>query len=382
MKRAASEIAMRSRFTPRGTLAPKAGTVLRSESVVLVAIIALLLLSACGGPTGVERERQIPPAPGSETQVTSAPGRQSRPVASGQRVVWMDTRLERLAGADFFTRTLHDSAARLTTDEANPEGFAAVSGDRVVWSDRRTATEGASNNTDVFLVDALDPGAGERQLTSDTAPQRDPDISGRWVAWTDRRDGNQDIFAYDLEADAEVRITDEVVNQFGPALAGDRLVWLDGRDGGSIRLRNLATGEQRRLVADVDVVGGVDITGDRVVWAEDSEPGGGTTIRLLDIASGDIQTVASGPVRRLNPVVSESLVVWEELIGQDSEATTDQGTTLLLVFDISSGRTMRIPDVVGVPFGLLTPAVSGRRVVWEDLRPNNSGDIFLFEVAR
>lgn len=343
-----------------------------APDVVAVAT-AVLALAACGGPAGLDREGQIPAAPGSERRITSHELGQSAPAIDGRRVTWMDVRLERLAGSDVFTRTVDDSLQRLTSDRAEPEGVLALSGDRAVWADRRTVTEGASSNTDIFLADASDPDAGERQLTSDSAPQREPDISGRWVAWTDHRDGNQDIFAYDLTADAEVRITDEEINQFSPTLAGDQLVWLDGRDGGSIRLRNLSTGEGRRLAADIDAAGAVDVAGDHVVWPE--QKGEGAEIRLLDISTGDVRTVASGSVRRLNVAVSESLVVWEEI--------RDETTHLLLVFDIPSGRTMRIPDTRAVPSGLFAfaPDVSGRRVVRVDFRSNN-GDIFLFEVDR
>lgn len=110
-----------------------------------------------------------------------------------------------------------------------------------------------------------------------------------------------------------------------------------------------------------------------MVWAEEARDG--AEIRLLDIPSGDVRTVAPGPVRRFNPAVSESLVVWEEV--------RDETTHLLLVFDIPSGRTMRVPNTRAVPSGLFAFAsdVSGRLVVRVDFRDNN-GDIFLFDVAR
>lgn len=330
---------------------------------------ALLILAACGGPTVVERENEVPLAPGTEVQITSHELGQHTPAVDGNRVVWIDPRLERLGGSDVFTRTVDGPVRRVSSDDAEPESFLGVSGDRIVWSDRRTADETASDNTDIFLVDLAATDGGERQLTADPAPQRDPDVSGRWVAWTDLRDGNQDVFAFDLETDEMIRITDEEPNQFGPALSGELLVWLDGRDGGSIRLRDLVTGEERRLVAGVDAVGAVDVGGGRVVWAE--EGGEGAEIRLLEIGTGEVQTLASGPVRRFNPVVSGSLVVWEE--------QPDAATRLLLAFDLSSERLMRIPDA-RIETDMFRPDVSGRRVVRQDLRDNNF-DIFLFEVA-
>lgn len=74
---------------------------------------------------------------------------------------------------------------------------------------------------------------GERRITTDTALVGSPAISGDRIVWQDLRNGNPDIYLYDLASGTERRITTDASRQESPAVSGDRVVWQDARNGWS-----------------------------------------------------------------------------------------------------------------------------------------------------
>jgi len=61
--------------------------------------------------------------------------------------------------------------------------------------------------------------------------QRYPAISGDWIIWMEIRNGNWDIYMYDLATGIETQITGGFNSQRYPAISGNRIVWEDYRTG-------------------------------------------------------------------------------------------------------------------------------------------------------
>jgi beta propeller repeat protein len=99
----------------------------------------------------------------------------------------------------------------------------AISGDRFVWQDNR------NGNWDIYMFD-LATGV-EAQITTDPNQQLSPAISGDRIVWEDSRSGRRDIFMFDLATSAESQITTAPFSQAHPAIAGDQVVWEDFRNG-------------------------------------------------------------------------------------------------------------------------------------------------------
>jgi beta propeller repeat protein len=57
-------------------------------------------------------------------------------------------------------------------------------------------------------------------------------IYGDVIVWEDSRNGNSDIFAYDLSTGTETQITTNMARQEAPAIYGDVIVWQDFRNSG------------------------------------------------------------------------------------------------------------------------------------------------------
>ncbi|MDP2939726.1 MAG: hypothetical protein Q8O13_06600 [Candidatus Omnitrophota bacterium] len=111
---------------------------------------------------------------------------------------------------------------QITTNPAD-QRYPDISGDRIVWEDYR------NGNSDIYLYDLLTN--EERRITTHPAAQWYPAISGDRIVWMDLRNGNYDIYLYDLSTHTEQQITTNPADQRYPAISGNRIVWQDYRSG-------------------------------------------------------------------------------------------------------------------------------------------------------
>ena len=90
-----------------------------------------------------------------------------------------------------------------------------------------------------FLVTVIFPenvfahslGIVEQAITSDSDEQYKVAISGEKIVWTDYRNGNADIYMYDLSTNTEYQITSNSSYQVNSSIYGNKIVWQDGRNG-------------------------------------------------------------------------------------------------------------------------------------------------------
>jgi beta propeller repeat protein len=100
--------------------------------------------------------------------------------------------------------------------------------------------------------------------------QTNPVIDGSRIAWTDTRNGNYDIYLYDIGSSSEARITADPAQQYAPALSGDLLAWVDWRNGNpDIYALDLATGEEIAVCTELSGQWSPSVYGNRVVWGDD-----------------------------------------------------------------------------------------------------------------
>lgn len=70
----------------------------------------------------------------------------------------------------------------------------------------------------------------EFQITTDESDQWSPAVYGDIIVWTDLRQGNLDIYGYNLATQEEFQITTDANGQASPAIYGDIAVWLTRAD--------------------------------------------------------------------------------------------------------------------------------------------------------
>jgi beta propeller repeat protein len=76
-------------------------------------------------------------------------------------------------------------------------------GDMLVWSDDRYDTGNSilDENRDIYIYDIENH--IEARITTDDEMQGDPAIYGDMIVWVDERNGDEDIYAYDLTSDTD-----------------------------------------------------------------------------------------------------------------------------------------------------------------------------------
>ena len=81
-----------------------------------------------------------------------------------------------------------------------------------------------------------------------SSSQFNPWIYEDLVVWQDTRNGNDDIYLYNITSGEERRITTDPSNQRNPRIWGDRIVWEDYRNGNpEIYMYTISTGEEEAL---------------------------------------------------------------------------------------------------------------------------------------
>ncbi len=136
-----------------------------------------------------------------------------------------------------------------------------------------------------------------RQITTDPASQFDPAISGNIIVYTDLRNGNADIYYFDLAANAEIRVTTEPT----PSISGNVVVY-DGTRAGErdVFVYDLAAGRETRP-ALAGVQRNANVSGDWMAFEDVST--GPSAITLYHIPSGTLFTaVANAANNYLNAI--------------------------------------------------------------------------------
>ena len=168
---------------------------------------------------------------------------QRRPIVYRNTVVWQDSYYgdQDVYVADIWQRN-KPAEFGIKLDEFDQQ-HPAVWGDIVVWSDNYFGDmdiyaakwhglpargihgqDGHATGMDVPLP-------VEFAITANEAEQTNPDIDRNIVVWQDNRNGDWDIYGYNLTTRREFQITNNPHDQTNPAVSGNTVVWEDSRDG-------------------------------------------------------------------------------------------------------------------------------------------------------
>ena len=159
---------------------------------------------------------------------------QQRPAIYRNTIVWQDSYYgdEDILAADIWMRNkpAEFGVTLAEFDQQRP----AIWGDTVVWADNYFG------DMDIYAADlspTLNAGASdpnnpvEFAIVNNEAEQTNPDIDRNIVVWQDNRNGDWDIYGYNLTTRREFQITDNPHDQTNPDISGNTVVWEDSRDG-------------------------------------------------------------------------------------------------------------------------------------------------------
>lgn len=143
---------------------------------------------------------------------------------------------------------------------------ADVQAGRLVWQDHRDVGFGEIYFKNLETSEF-------RRLTTSVHGQYHPAIHGRWVVWQDNRDGQVELYGYDLLRGSEVRVTSTPENEARPYLEGEWAVCEEDSLGvlsSNLKLVHLSTGRSIPLTRSRTLKSRPALAGGRVIWQEQS----------------------------------------------------------------------------------------------------------------
>ena len=149
------------------------------------------------------------------------------------------------------------------------------------------------------------------QITTDPAAQNNPAIHGDRIVWYDYRNGNGDIYMYDLSTNTETPITTDPASQYAPVIHGDRIVWFDYRNGnGDIYMYDLSTGTETQITTDPASQNYPAIHGDCIVWQDYRN--GNWDIYMNDTSTGIETQITTNLSDQSYPAIYGDCIVWQD----------------------------------------------------------------------
>jgi beta propeller repeat protein len=229
------------------------------------------------------------------------------------------------------------------------------------------------------LVEVFDPASGTAVTVSDTdAVYSTVAFSGSLVAWDDRRNSSPDIYARRFDRAAGQPTGDVFAicvapdTQKNPAVGDDAGVWRGRRDGDwDIYAYDLDEGREYAVCAAPGDQTRPDVYGDTVVWQDSRR--GQWDIYACDVATMEETAICTSRAAQVRPAVSSDLIVWQDYrpryVQINDQPTRRYDTPLVYAYSRAAGETLR--EISGFHEGASQTSadVSGSLMVWEDDMP-------------
>ncbi|AKB81092.1 cell surface protein [Methanosarcina barkeri 3] len=234
----------------------------------------------------------------SETQIASSNISEFCPVIYNDRVVLREYGKIYLLNLSTSTKTLVSNQLGI---------YLAIYGDKIVW-------QGECNGICVYMYDISS--SKQIRLTDNRSISYLPAIHENRIVWESRLNINESskIFMYDLSTERVTQVITDKSNQERPAVYGDRIVWEDYRNGNlNIYMYDLSTAKEIQITTSGSSHDPA-IYGDRIVWQDDrndKEYIENSDIYMYDLSTKkETQITTSGLAS--SPVIYGDKIVWED----------------------------------------------------------------------
>ena len=216
------------------------------------------------------------------------------------------------------------------------------------------------------------PTITETRITT-SGSASDPDIYNDIIAWVDYRNGNSDVYMYNISTKEEIKIpTNGSANC--PCIYGDKIVWEDDShmrpswDLSDIHMYDLSTKKETQISAHLEELvaeGQPDIYGDKIVWHDLYDEDWG--VSMYDLSTKEETFITHDA---LYPAIYGNRIVY--YVSHPRKGTDSN----IYMYELSTKKETQITTSGSADY----PAIYGNRIVYADDRKGNS-DIYMYDLS-
>ena len=250
------------------------------------------------------------------------------------------------------------------TDQPGHQGQPAIWGDWIVWSDIQQQDLSA----DIY---AKNLATGEIIQISNSGLAKTADIYANTIVWADQRNGDYDLFSYDLSTRTESQLYSAPDDQINPAIHGDKVVFMTGQDPYTRQIWLYSIGQQQaRLICSVPgYKWKPDIFENIVVWGDYRSEN--WDIYGYDIVSQTEFLIAGGEDYQRTAAISGDRVVYE------NNTNAHQGPSYIGIYDLGTAEHsyLEVPNTVD------WPDIYGDILVWAEYTRASATNIYGYDLS-
>lgn len=283
--------------------------------------------------------------------MTKQLGQIGAPAISGDRIVFSEKGIMTINLSTGSTVQLtNQNDAVLPVSDLRFNQNPCIDGDRVVWTEHEGLVH---SNVEGGRIVILNLTTGERQYLPTGSPgnQSTPIISGNFILWKDYRHSgpdDQELYLFDLEKGTEERLPTENPVKANPYLSGDEVVWTEEIHGIHMIIHYSISSRTRTVVGQGSVHQGhlPPVSDYRVVWLQSKNPldirEERNAIMLMDLRTGEKRQIT--PFRRglSHPVISGEYIIYTRGAGDDW--FNEPREVVLYTLSSSQGETVNGTD--------------------------------------
>jgi beta propeller repeat protein len=216
----------------------------------------------------------------------------------------------------------------------------------------------------------------ETRITTNPSNSEHPAIYSNTIVWQDDRNGNWDIYIFDISTHQEIHTTNKS-NQTNPAIYGNKVVWQDDRNGGSdIYLQDLSTKKQNRVTTSGKAYN-PRINGNRIVW-QDNRKQDNWDIFMYNISTGKEIQITTNESNQTSPDIFGDRIVWQD----DRNIVGDSfGHPLLYMYNVSTSVETPLDYGEGFYYVESPPRIYGDRIVWMAEGVGTNYNIYMYDLS-
>ena len=248
------------------------------------------------------------------------PANQVKPEIYGDRVVFEDYRDQASGGEGTINIYMYDFLSDTVTQITSGDQYQytpSIYGNNIFWHDLRDFDNAIY---DIYRYDLLSSTKFQILAPIDSTKLYARSFDNI-VVWQDDRNGNNDIYAYDLDLEQEFPLFVGPSAQITPVIFGDVVVWEDNRNlidsGTNIIGYDLISQEEIEICTNTASQFSPSIHGDLVVWQDHRSPA--PDIYGASLSSGEEFPICTAAQGQWKPKVFEKLVVFVDYRHGQSE---------------------------------------------------------------